>query len=135
MAVDPAPSDAARALAAFGLQHAIASIRRGGPLIPIVLSETESSRDLDRYLSDRLEDSVEAARVGASTSAADRVVLLYDGYLTRDGVRTDAIFAESHERGDDVSQVFARRYGTGGLLRRVRPTGELVELGTAAPLR
>ena len=135
MIPEPLPSPQVGALAAFGLQHAIASIRRGGPLVPLVIAETSAGRSMERHLAERLEDSVELARDSARASSADRIAVLYDGYLTLDHGRTDAIFAEIHERGSAIAHVFARRYTPRGVLRRNSARGDVVYLGPAAPLR
>lgn len=41
-----------------------------------------------------------------------------DGYLTRDGRRTDAVFVEASEAGSDVSVIMAQRYTAVGTIRK-----------------
>lgn len=53
----------------------------------------------------------------------ERLVLVYDGYLTGpDGIRVDAIFAEALEADGSVT-VMAQRHRPGRMLRRFETVG------------
>jgi hypothetical protein len=98
----------------LALDHAVDSIRGSeGPLIPFVMSEAQGKRALQRYVAERLEDSVARARVAARQLAAeaDRWALAWDGYLThKETGRTDALFVEAGQRGKGFTVLMAQRY-------------------------
>lgn len=110
-------SDALMEVVFAALDHGIDSVRKGGPLIPFVLEQGEEGRSLSRFAAERLEEGVEQARTHASASGGDLVAVAWDGYLTVDGERSDAVFVEAQERGAPTSLVFAQRYRPGGRLR------------------
>jgi len=111
------------------LDHGIDSVREGGPLIPFVLAESAEGRDLTRFASETLEEGHAQARRHAGSSGADRVAVAYDGYLTVEGERSDAVFVEAQERGTEASVVFAQRYRPGGRLRRFSTIGNAAFAG------
>lgn len=128
------PSDALSALAIFALDHGVASIERGGPLIPMLIAETGGTRTLDRFVAERLDEALALARDAARSTSADRFVVVYDGYLTVDGRRSDAVYAEVAERDEPVTHLFVHRYAPAGLRRRNRSVGSAAYLGsTPAP--
>ena len=57
----------------LALDHGIESIKDGAdPLIPFVISEkADGKRKLDRYMADRLEESVAQARLAVSRLPSD----------------------------------------------------------------
>ena len=66
-----------------------------------------------------LEDGQQ--RAWAEVRAADgatRAAVAWDGYLTTDAGRTDAVFVEASEDGDPESVVLAQRYVVSGRLRK-----------------
>lgn len=111
------------------LDHAIDSVKDGGPLIPFVIAESEEGRDLTRFASETLEEGHAQARRHAGSSAANRVAVAYDGYLTVEGERSDAVFVEAQERGAELSVIFAQRYRPGGRLRRFSTIGNAAFAG------
>jgi hypothetical protein len=121
-------------LALDALEHALSSIARGGPLIPLVMSEGPDGRRLERFIADFLEEGIQLAREHLARTQPTRAVLVYDGFLTLDGQRTDALFAECFTRDDNESFRFAQRYTRQGIRRRNRAFGNSAYLGTEAPL-
>ncbi|MFC7359045.1 hypothetical protein [Nocardioides astragali] len=119
-------------LAFTGLDHAIDSVEAsGGPLIPFVLARTGDRLSLQRFLTERLEDGLaEVEQHLAAVIAGDRgdrtaevdadvdgACGAWDGYLTVEGRRTDAVLARAVDRtGAEV--VLAQRYEVRGLLRK-----------------
>jgi hypothetical protein len=85
--------------AGFLAAHAIWCVSDGGPLIPFVGFELESGKqNLVRFVDEeRLERAVERARAHflANTEGALFATLIYDGYITLPGGKTDALFLES----------------------------------------
>lgn len=67
-----------------------------------------------------LVDELRKALVETCPSAA-RYVLAYDGFLTTDGVKNDAVVLEAGDRGNSVAFLFAHRY-------RLDPKSNAVEL-------
>jgi hypothetical protein len=117
---------------AIGLNHAIDSVEvSGGPLIPFLLARAGDRLSLYRFAADRLEDGVaeveqrlEALLAGTNgeqvlevDAEVDGACGAWDGYLTVEGRRTDAVLARAVDRtGAEV--VLAQRYAVRGLLRK-----------------
>lgn len=129
------PSDQLTGLALFALDHAVGSIVAGGPLVPFAVTEAGGDRTLTRFAGD-LEGAQQAARSSVRTAVGiDRAVVAWDGYLTAEGVRTDAIFVEASEAGASESLMLAQRYHvTGRIKKRVEPTGNAAMLPPGDPL-
>ncbi|MCH5373996.1 MAG: hypothetical protein JJ992_08470, partial [Planctomycetes bacterium] len=94
-------------LAGFALGHAAWCVSDNEALIPFVLSERAGKRSLLRVTAERLEEAVEqaAARWEANPERAERAVLAYDGYVTIDDLRTDALIVKALEYGAIESPV------------------------------
>lgn len=95
------------------LDHAIDSLRHaGGPLTPFVMRAEGKRVELHRFAAETLEAGQEHARefmrdVPPATTA---VALAYDGYLTVDGVRRDALFVAVQAAGTSRSDLYAQQY-------------------------
>ncbi|MGW6132033.1 hypothetical protein ACWFNE_18585 [Cellulomonas sp. NPDC055163] len=126
------PSPEVQALASFALGHAVHSIvPEGGPLIPFcLLEDADGGRSLHRFVGE-LGESVERAREHVRASGAVRAAVAWDGYLTADGTRTDALFVEASDAGRS-SVVLAQRYSP--VPGRTAPVGEPVTVERGAPL-
>jgi hypothetical protein len=107
------------------LDQGTSMIEDGSTLIPYVVSETPVGLELTRFVSDTLEQGREQAKAHAATSDADRVGVVYDGYLTVEGERSDAIFVEAQERGATPSVIFAQRYRPGGRFKKFNTIGNV----------
>lgn len=84
-----------------------------GPLIPFVVTEGAAhKRVLTRIAGDTLEGSVARAFDTARQSDAERIAVCFDGYVTLEGGRDDAIWVVAHERGDHAAITFYQRYHT-----------------------
>jgi hypothetical protein len=121
----------------LGLDHGIESIKDGGgPLIPFVLIESAvGERDIKRFVADELEQAETEARAHLSgLTDAERVALVYDGYVTVENDRTDAVLVEAQERGQTNSLIFAQPYRPGGRLRKLAPIGNAAFLGEGEPV-
>lgn len=104
------PSPQVQALASFALAHAVDSIvPDGGPLIPFTLIETAGGRSLNRFMTEELSEGVARARAAIRGSGALRAAVAWDGYLTAEGRREDALFVEASDAGQP-SVVLAHRY-------------------------
>ncbi len=99
------------ALAELALGHAVHSVvPEGGPLIPFAIIENaDGERALHRFM-DELSAAQQHARDEVrSAPTAVRAAIAWDGYLTLDGQRQDAVFVEASDRGR-ASIVVAHRY-------------------------
>ena len=105
------------------LDHGIDSVTEGGPLIPFALTETGDGRDLTRFATETLEEGQARARDHVRAAGADRAAIAYDGYLTVEGDRNDAIFVQAQERGESDSVLFAQRYRPGGRFKKFTTIG------------
>jgi hypothetical protein len=95
------------------VDHAIESVAHsGGPLIAFALVAEGDQVTLHRFVDETLEGGVERAREFLREADANVtfVALAYDGYLTCDGVRTDAIYVAAQEAGKHNSDLFAQPY-------------------------
>lgn len=128
-------SEQLQALAWQALDHAISSLDGGGPLVPFALVAGDKGVQVARFAADSLEEGVEGGRaVLASLSPEDghMAALAYDGYLTRDGVRSDAVFVEAQQRGMVASASIAQRYRPSGGAPEL--LGNPADAGDVAPL-
>ena len=106
------PSDALTELVFPTLDHAIDSVSGGSPLIPFLFIERSDGRALQRFASDTLQESQAAMREAVAQLDRDvtAYAMAYDGYLTLEGKRCDAILSEAAERGAPSGVCFAQRY-------------------------
>jgi hypothetical protein len=111
------------------LDQGTSMIEDGSTLIPYVASETPVGLELTRFVSDTLEEGREQANAHAAESSADRVGVVYDGYLTVEGERSDAIFVEAQERSATSSVIFAQRYRPGGRFKKFNAIGNAAFVG------
>jgi hypothetical protein len=126
-------SDAATALAAFALRHALESIEAsGGPLIPFTVTQSGTARDLRRFVADDLEDAMRVANQEAEQAPhGDVATVAWDGFITASGERMDAVFLRVGERGASASLVFIQRYD---LANHAQVVGEIQFAYSDVPL-
>ena len=108
------------------LDHAVGSIAdAGGPMTPFVLCAEGDRAELHRFVAVTVEEGLERAREFIKQVAPEitQVALAYDGYVTVDGVRTDAVLVDVQAAGTPTSDIFAQRYEIVG--------GSLSEIGNA----
>ena len=122
----PRWSDQLTDLAFAALDHGIESVRDGGPLIPFVMTEGADGRSLRRFAAVSLEQALGEAVVyvrARRDETGTRHALAYDGYLTVDGSRSDAIYVEAVEPGGTEVMVLAQRYRPKRALRKFETIG------------
>lgn len=85
-------------------------VTTGGPLAPMAMLAVHDGIDIRRFAGGRLEDALAAARRELAGTPGDWT-LVWDGYLTIDEWRTDALYAHLERDGDDTAHLFAWRYG------------------------
>jgi hypothetical protein len=122
-------------LAFVALDHAVDTVRHGDQLAPFALVEAEVGRDLARFVNGTLEASIaEARRYLWGRPDAIRAALAYDGFITLDGTRYDAVFVEAQEAGQDSAIVLCQRYEPKRRRRAFRTIGNPGDAGDAGPL-
>ncbi len=122
---DPEPSDALAELAMLGLEHGVSSVEEGA-----------KRRNLQRFVAEMLEESVAQARKFAASrrGRAERVAVAWEGFITLEGARSDAIFVQAFEAGDPVSFLFVQRYSPAKGKRKAAPIGNPGLVDTPEPL-
>lgn len=125
--------DAMADLAFMTLGHALESISEGGPLIPLVLVEGAEGRAAHRFVADTLEEGIaKASNFVAGDPQWQRATLAYDGYLSAEGQRTDAIYVLAWDRPSRTAVQVAHRYLPGGPAAPLQRVGAPMYLGSAA---
>jgi hypothetical protein len=127
-------SEPAADLAFFALDHAVASIQPRGPLIPFVMVELDGKRSLHRFIADTLEAGLAQAKsfAKAQLDSCERLVIAFDGFVTIEGVRTDAIYVDAFERAAVQGVRLFQRYKPTGLFKKNKPIGNPVMAGAVA---
>jgi hypothetical protein len=101
-------------LAGFFAAHAVWSVSDGSTLVPILAFEKpDGSRMMHRLVSDELQESVARGRewLEKNPEASSRAVLIYDGFVTLETGKTDALLVEAHLFGpEEQSFVMAIPY-------------------------
>lgn len=123
-------------LAFAALDHAADSvIAGGGPLIPFCLVEVPGDRSLDRFVGELEQAQLQARATVRSTPNVTRGAVAWDGYLTIEDERSDAVFVEASEVGDESSVVLAQRYRVVGRVRKkTEAFGNAILVERGAPL-
>ena len=103
-------------------------VATGGPLTPMSVHALEDGIDIRRFTGARLEDALAAAREELADVGGDWV-LVWDGYLTVEEWRTDALYAHLELEDEDVAHLFAWRYGREGEDEEVGPLEPAMYLG------
>jgi hypothetical protein len=122
------PSEALMELVLLALDHAIDSVSEGGPLIPFLFIERSDGRELQRFASDTIEESQAAMReaVAKLDSGAIAYAMAYDGHMTFEGKKWDAILSEAAERCAPSRVCFVQRYQPKkGLFGRFKTMGNV----------
>jgi len=85
-------------LAGFFAAHAVWCVSDGEILIPLLAYELpDGTRQMARLAADTLKEGIEQGRnwLGQNPEQACRAVLIYDGYITLESGKTDALFIEA----------------------------------------
>lgn len=121
----------------LALDHGVESVRAsGGPLIPFVVVEQDGKRELHRFATELLEEGKQRAReaVAALPPSATAYAMVYDGYITVQGTKFDAILVEASERGRPAGVRMAQRYTPKKFLRSFQTVGNPALLGECETL-
>src|SRR5687768_9928579 len=106
----------------LALDHGFGSIEdASGPLVPFTLTiSREGEKALTRFAVERLEDGVEQAKhhIENEKHKLQMYAIAWDGYVTIDGKRWDAILVEGSERDAESAFLFCQRYEKAGLIKK-----------------
>ena len=109
-----------------GLDYGIDSIKDGdGPLIPFVMIQTNGQVEMKRFMAGTLEESVAQAKqhIIDLTEKPDYIILAYDGMITIEGAKYDAIMVDGFDKTDPKGYCFAQRYKPKKFLSRFKSIG------------
>jgi hypothetical protein len=106
----------------LALDHGFASIEdKSGPLVPFVMVRTIScQKTMHRFVCERLEEGVKKAKayIEANKSELEMYAIAWDGYVTLEGKRWDAILVEASERSNELGFLLCQRYETKGTFKK-----------------
>ncbi|MFN5984093.1 MAG: hypothetical protein ACK46Y_15340 [Fluviicola sp.] len=109
-----------------GLDHGIYSIKDGdGPLIPFVITQTNGEIEMKRFMAETIEESVSQAKkyLKELSEKPELAIMAYDGMLTIEGIKYDAIMVDGYEINDSKGYCFAQRYKPKKFLSRFKEIG------------
>lgn len=109
-----------------GLDHGIYSIKDGdGPLIPFIMIDTNGEIELKRFMAETIEASVAQAKkyLVDLIEKPELAIMAYDGFLTVEGKKYDAILVNGFEKLDSKGHCFAQRYKPKKFLSRFKEIG------------
>ncbi|MCF8568567.1 hypothetical protein LLE49_28000 [Alicyclobacillus tolerans] len=111
--------------------------RRGEPVIlPFVMTGDSDGENLTAFpLHDYVECVTEAIKYAIDQRQMRQYIILgYDGYLTHDGLRTDALFYKAYQHGTDGWLNFAQRYRPKKLFSPYKRIGSMLFIDATAEL-
>jgi hypothetical protein len=99
-------------LAMMALDYGMASRRDSDTLVPFVLMESDGQCYTQRFDAEPYETAVAEAKafLAKVTDSTSAYALAYDGFVTIEGSKFDAILVIAGERGDSTAFVFTQRY-------------------------
>jgi hypothetical protein len=113
------------ALVYGALEHATECLEGAteGPLLPFAMIVDGGERSVRHFDAPGYEQTLDGALAFASAGDYDFWAVAWDGYMTVDGLRTEAVFVRAGGGSQEESLLFAWRY------ERVLPEGEVRRLG------
>jgi hypothetical protein len=119
-------------LMVFGLDHGIESVKASvkGPLVPFTMTETNEERKLNRIITEKLEEGLTEGMKSLEADDVSRYgIIVYDGYLTIEGRRFDAVIVKGFDRNDSLGYSIGQRYQLKKFLTPFRTIGSPVFIG------
>lgn len=116
----------------FGLDHGIESVKASGkgPLIPFIITESNGEKKLIRLVTERLEDGLnEGIKSLKVDETSDYGIIVYDGFLTDEGQKYDAIIVKGFDRKDNIGYLIGQRYQLKKFLTPFKTVGNPAFLG------
>lgn len=121
-------------LALLTLDHGVASAADGPVNAFTVEEDSEGKRSLHRFASETLEEGLIHARASLRESPAELIAVCFDGFVTLEEGKFDAIWVMAQQRGDLRSQSFFQRYQPADAEGGFSPIGNAGWGGSADPL-
>lgn len=122
----------------FFMAHAVWCVSDGETLVPFAGAEdADGNRRLTRFVAERIEESVARGKewLQSGSKGAAAAVTIFDGYITLDDGRTDALLAEVRDYSNDGAHAtWAAPYrpaGSAGGFTVGRPA--LIDFGPGSP--
>jgi len=121
------------ALVMAAVDHAIPTVREAGSFHPFLMANGGRSPLLRRFITEDLPAAVEAARKSVLSLAEDqkRYAIAFDGRLTQENRKYDAVIIEAGERTTDYGVTFGQMYSPASKARAFELVGNLTFLGRA----
>ncbi len=125
------PSQSLGDLIFLAIDHGIDSIREGGSLVPFTMIEVDGKRTLSRFVAEPYEKAVGEARAAIKKMPpkSNLYVLAYDGFITVEGKKYDAIIVHGAERGKGNAYLLAQRYLSARNGKPLEPIGNSAFIG------
>lgn len=116
-------------IALTAMSHAFRSIEDGeGPMVPFVMTDSESEgRAIYRFEANSLCHALDSAQIWLDTAddEVSRYAFAWDGYLTLDDEKWDALFVEAGNRTLPHGMLLCQRYAPeSGMRSATRRIGE-----------
>ena len=111
----------------------LAALRKGGgPLVPFtIVVETSGKKQLNRFVTERLEDGVKKAKASITASQSlSMYAIAWDGLVTLERREWDAVLVEAGDAAEDLGVLFSQRYVSGK--RRFFRQGHCERVGNPA---
>lgn len=118
----------------FALDHGIDSVKSGNPLIPFVVAETDGKKTLNRFVPgdfSKMEECLQKAQeyISKLNPLPDFIAITFDGRVTIQGEKTDAIMVRGFDKTQTEGFVFGQRYKPKAFLRKFSTIGNAGYLG------
>lgn len=114
------------------LDHGIDSIKDKESLIPFVMTEN----NLERFLGTTLEESLrEAEKYLSSFKDGKMLALVYDGYVTIENLKYEAIFVKAFDTNQTEGILIAQRYKPKKFLRKFEILGNPIIIENPSKLQ
>ncbi|MFC2001627.1 hypothetical protein ACFLUZ_03880 [Chloroflexota bacterium] len=123
----------------MALDHGISSIKENaGPLIPFIFYQNrKGEKELHRVVSEKLEQGLEESKNYVMSTNLDINIyaIVWDGYVTVENKKWDAILVEAGSRNREEGFLLAQRYEARGLLnKKNHPIGNPIQVDTPKSL-
>jgi hypothetical protein len=113
------------------VETSVQSIQKQGKLLPFTLMRENEKWDMAMYMGEQAPKLVQKAQaaIRAKIGKIDMYVLAFDGYVTIDGKKGDAVVIEAGEEGKPYAYMFAQRYRPPDAGKALEKQGNLAYLG------
>ena len=115
-----------------GLDHGVNSISDGGgPLVPFLMTKIGDKKELKRFVTERYEEGIAVAEqtVKDMTPKPDFALIAFDGFITWEEKKYDAIFVKAFDRTQDEGFEFCQRYVPKADGNGIEPIGNSAFIG------